>query len=324
MVSLRKIRILLLLLPLFLCSCAGGNFVSFFSSYDRNGPIHRLENQINVSTGMRYGHVILVYNLLDLNIKNDNHSLKGGIQASSFYLYLTSVDVDQEKFNHLINVLIQKVVVKTQNLSKVKHTLNINATQKIKEFITFLTALDHRLKSHKFQSHNQVRVVVEKMVSYLKREGKNLDKLSLEQKLRILQKINSVLEKVPLTNPLTSYVVTDRFRMRPGSFFKNKKMHSGIDLCAPKSSDVFASAAGTVIYAGWKEGYGSIVIIDHGRGINTYYAHLRSIGVRAGRKVLVGERIGIQGNTGHSSGDHLHYEIRFNNKPINPEILKRF
>jgi len=165
---------------------------------------------------------------------------------------------------------------------------------------------------------------VEKMINYIKHHHKQLDSMTLQKKLEMLSKLGAVIEKLPLISPMASYKVTDRFRMRAASLLKKKRMHSGIDLAGKKSCDIFASASGIVIYAGRKNGYGSIIIIDHGRGISTYYAHLRSVGVRKGRRVLFGERIGIQGNTGNSSGDHLHYETRLNNQPVNPEIMHRF
>lgn len=162
------------------------------------------------------------------------------------------------------------------------------------------------------------------MSRYLKKYSKELNSMSLKDKLEILRKINNAVERIPLTNPLAQYKVTDRYRMRAGSFLKKGKMHSGIDLAASKSSDIFTSAAGIVKYAGGMNGYGNIVIIEHGKNISTCYAHLQKIAVRKGNRVLLGEKIGIQGSTGQSTGDHLHYEIRLSNKPINPDAIKRF
>ncbi len=321
---MKSLRTILLLLPLILCSCAGKESVSFISKYNRNAPIDHLESQINTSTHTKYGHTILVFDLLNLNHKNDSYTSRGGAQVSSLYLYLTSEDMDKEKFLRLINILIQKVIHKTHNQQHSSQMLSANSTRKIKELTVFISALDQRLKTHKVKRHHQLVTTVSKMAAYLKQHSKKLDSMSLNDKLSILQKINNILERLPLTSPLSQYKVTDRYRMRAGSFVKKKKMHSGVDLCASKSSDVFASAAGVVTYAGRMNGYGSIVIIEHGKGISTCYAHLQKIAVRKGHYVLLGEKIGIQGNTGHSSGDHLHYEVRLSNKPVNPDIMRRF
>ena len=321
---MKSLRALLLLLPLILCSCAGKESVSFISKYNRNAPIDQLERQINTSTHTRYGHTILVYDLLNLNHKNDSYTSREGVQVSGLYLYLTSADMDKEKFLRMINMLEQKVIHKTHNQQHSSQTLNANSTRKIKELAVFISALDQSLKTHKVKRHHQLVIIVSKMASYLKQHSKKLESMSLKDKLNILEKINNVIEKLPLTSPLSQYKVTDRYRMRAGSFLKKKKMHSGVDLAASRSADVFASAAGVVTFAGRMNGYGSIVIIEHGKDISTCYAHLQKIAVRKGNYILLGEKIGIQGNTGNSSGDHLHYEIRLSNKPVNPDIMKRF
>lgn len=322
MMTFRRFRIIALLLPLFLCSCIGGDFLSFFSSFHRAAPINRLEKQIDASTGTHYGHTILVFDLLHL-AGNKNYTYIGGPQVSNLYLYLTSEDMSEEKFELLIGHLTQKVIVKTQNKQHTQQVLNASATSKIRDIAIMLSGLDKRLKHHKL-THSQVQQSVKKMLAYLHGHDKKLGAIPLDQKLRMLQQINLVLEKLPLTKPLSKYQLTDRYRMRPGSFFKSKKMHSGVDLAGRKSCDVFASASGVVTYAGRMGSYGNLVIVEHAKGVSTYYAHLRKIGVRAGRHVLVGERVGIQGNSGNSRGDHLHYEVRFDRKPVNPEAMRGF
>jgi murein DD-endopeptidase MepM/ murein hydrolase activator NlpD len=79
-----------------------------------------------------------------------------------------------------------------------------------------------------------------------------------------------------------------------------------------------AAAQGTVIFAGWQNGYGQIVIIDHGNGLTTRYGHLSGIDVEVGRQIARGEQIGRVGSTGRSTGPHLHYEVRINDEPVNP------
>jgi murein DD-endopeptidase MepM/ murein hydrolase activator NlpD len=321
---MQLLKIILLLSSLVLYSCAGKETTSFINKYDRKVPIEKLESQINTSTHSKYGHIILLFDLLNLNYKNNLHTYRESIQASNLYLYLISADVSKEKFLYLISMLQQKVIHKTINQQKFSKTLNDNATRKIKELTIFISELDQRLKIHKLKSNHQLVIAINKMARYLKKYSRELNSMSLKDKLEILRKINNALERIPLTNPLSQYKVTDRYRMRAGSFLKKEKMHSGIDLAASKSSDVFTSAAGIVKYAGGMNGYGNIVIIEHGKNISTCYAHLQKIAVRKGNYVLLGEKIGIQGSTGQSTGDHLHYEIRLSNKPINPDTIKRF
>jgi murein DD-endopeptidase MepM/ murein hydrolase activator NlpD len=96
------------------------------------------------------------------------------------------------------------------------------------------------------------------------------------------------------------------------------RMHQGIDLAAPIGRPIAAAAAGTVVFAGWEDGYGQMVVIDHGGGITTAYAHQAAIGVSAGQSVGQGTIIGVVGNTGNSTGPHLHFEVRINGAATDP------
>jgi murein DD-endopeptidase MepM/ murein hydrolase activator NlpD len=96
------------------------------------------------------------------------------------------------------------------------------------------------------------------------------------------------------------------------------RMHEGIDLGAAYGTPIAAAAAGTVIYAGWLGGYGNLTVIDHGGGIATAYGHQSRIAVSIGQQVARGEIIGYVGSTGHSTGPHLHFEVRVNGQAVDP------
>ncbi len=120
-------------------------------------------------------------------------------------------------------------------------------------------------------------------------------------------------EKVPLALPLkSSFRYTSGFGMRWG------RMHEGTDLAAPIGTPIYATADGVVTFAGTKRGYGLVTIIKHDFGIETRYAHQSRIRVKVGQRVSRGERIGDMGSTGHSTGSHVHYEVRVNGVPVNP------
>jgi murein DD-endopeptidase MepM/ murein hydrolase activator NlpD len=95
-------------------------------------------------------------------------------------------------------------------------------------------------------------------------------------------------------------------------------MHTGIDIGAAMGAPIVAAAAGTVIVAGWVEGYGNTTVIDHGGGMSTLYGHQSSIGVTVGETVAAGQQIGVVGSTGHSTGPHLHFEVRIDGNPVDP------
>ena len=96
------------------------------------------------------------------------------------------------------------------------------------------------------------------------------------------------------------------------------RMHEGIDIAVASGTPVNAAAAGTVIYAGWVSGYGNIVVIDHGNGLSTAYAHNSSLVVGQGAVVGRGSVVALSGNTGHSTGPHVHFEVRVNGAPVDP------
>ncbi len=107
-------------------------------------------------------------------------------------------------------------------------------------------------------------------------------------------------------------VVVSGFGMRWG------RMHEGIDIAASTGTSIRAAAAGTVIHAGWLGGYGNLVVVDHGNGLATAYAHASSILVGVGQQVSQGETVSLVGSTGNSSGPHLHFEVRVNGVAVDP------
>lgn len=121
------------------------------------------------------------------------------------------------------------------------------------------------------------------------------------------------IEKVPLAHP-----IKDNHRFTSGFGPRWGRMHNGLDFAAPHGTPIYASADGVVIFAGRQSAYGRLIKIKHDFGYETRYAHLSKIRVKNGQRVSRGERIGDMGNTGRSTGTHLHYEIRSNGKAVNP------
>jgi murein DD-endopeptidase MepM/ murein hydrolase activator NlpD len=125
-------------------------------------------------------------------------------------------------------------------------------------------------------------------------------------------------ERAPFSMPvLDSYRFTSGFGTRWG------RLHAGLDFAAPVGTPIYATADGVVTEAGWSSGYGRLIKIRHDFGLETRYGHLNAIRVDVGQRVSRGERIGDMGNSGRSTGPHLHYEIRVGGEPINPMIYIR-
>ena len=124
---------------------------------------------------------------------------------------------------------------------------------------------------------------------------------------------------VPSDKPVKAAAFTSGYGVRSDPFKGSAAMHAGIDLSGPSGTAIYATADGIVSSAGWHNGgYGNLIKIDHGRGIETRYAHLSSVGVRPGQPIKRGELIGRMGSTGRSTGSHLHYEVRVDGRAVNP------
>jgi murein DD-endopeptidase MepM/ murein hydrolase activator NlpD len=125
---------------------------------------------------------------------------------------------------------------------------------------------------------------------------------------------------VPSDKPIKASVVfTSGYGIRSDPFHAGAAMHPGIDLAGKYGTPIYATADGTVVRAGWNSGgYGNMVELDHGRGITTRYGHMSAVLVHAGDHVKRGEQIGRMGSTGRSTGNHLHYEVRIDGRPVNP------
>ena len=112
--------------------------------------------------------------------------------------------------------------------------------------------------------------------------------------------------------------IVSRFGYRRHPLWGGFHLHSGTDIAAPYGRPIISADGGEVIFSGWWDGYGKAVVIDHGRGYTTVYGHMSRVYVQAGQQIEKGQVIGLVGNTGFSTGPHLHFEIRYNGRPVDP------
>jgi murein DD-endopeptidase MepM/ murein hydrolase activator NlpD len=117
---------------------------------------------------------------------------------------------------------------------------------------------------------------------------------------------------------ISSVTVGSLFGYRSDPFTGRAKFHSGVDIKARWGESVGASQPGVVQFAGWYHGYGNMIIINHGGGVTTHYAHLSSFDVEVGTRVERGQVVGRAGSTGRATSPHLHYEVRIDGNPVNP------
>ena len=124
---------------------------------------------------------------------------------------------------------------------------------------------------------------------------------------------------VPSDKPVKTAAFTSGYGIRSDPFQGRAAMHAGIDLSGPVGTPIYATADAIVLRSGWNSGgYGNLVELDHGRGINTRYGHLSAILVHPGQRVKRGDMIARMGSTGRSTGSHLHYEVRIDGRAVNP------
>ncbi len=123
---------------------------------------------------------------------------------------------------------------------------------------------------------------------------------------------------LPVGRPVERLLLSSPFGIRSDPFTHRRAAHLGQDFRGPYGDPIMAAGEGRVIHAGWMAGYGKAVTVDHGYHLVSLYGHLSRIHVREGQKVARGERLGLMGSTGRSTGSHLHFEVRLNGRSINP------
>jgi len=140
---------------------------------------------------------------------------------------------------------------------------------------------------------------------------------SLQELTAYFQDQKSLLASVPSVWPARGWVTSD-FGQRLDPYTADRVMHAGLDIAAEHGKAIYAPSDGMVVFAGPEGGYGNVIVIDHGYGIKTRYGHLAQILVKPGDRIKRGQQVASIGNTGRSTGPHLHYEVRVNGIPQNP------
>jgi len=141
---------------------------------------------------------------------------------------------------------------------------------------------------------------------------------ALRHNLAYLTQLSGALAHVPLAAPVSEMQITSPFGYRADPFTGRREFHVGIDLRGAEGTPIYATAPGIVIFAGFATGYGRLIVLDHGRGLTTRYSHLMSFDVHVGDTVALHQEIARMGNSGWSTGPHLLYETRYDDKPLIP------
>ena len=148
-----------------------------------------------------------------------------------------------------------------------------------------------------------------------------LQSRSFDEVVEMCRQHDEMLRCIPAIQPVSNKDLKQTasgYGTRVDPIYGTTRFHAGMDFSANPGTDVYATGDGTVVKMGWQTGYGNVIIIDHGFGYETWYAHLQEFRTKLGKKVVRGEVIGGVGSTGKSTGPHLHYEVHVKGQVVNP------
>jgi len=210
-----------------------------------------------------------------------------------------------------------------QNLNKVQQKKNVlEAKTKEIQGLTKVIAKKEKDISSKAGKKKKIYDSLKRRTKEYEARVAELEKSSKELEVLILKKMagrkgGKVLGSGTFSWPLRGRI-TSRFGYRRHPLWGGRSFHTGLDIANKHGTPVKAADSGEVIFAGWWDGYGKAVVVDHGRRLTTVYAHLSRIYKGVGAIVAKGQIVGLVGSTGYSTGPHLHFEVRKEGKPINP------
>ncbi len=257
---------------------------------------------------------VIISNIYLWNFYRENHTVSDLLQRSeetvntqktqliSMYHKLTGLEQDLERVRELDGKL--RIML---NLDPPKQTAQKNPAGGTQETSFMKFAYHQELFARKMHD----------FIDQLKVDAR-MEEVRQQEILIALRKQREILASTPSIWPAQG-LVTSEFGYRTSPFTGQREFHQGIDISAPEGTPIYAPANGRVTYTGKDGGYGITLVIDHGRGIKTRYAHLQRHLVYKKDEIFRGQLIGYVGNTGRSTGPHLHYEVRINNIPVDPK-----
>ncbi len=170
-------------------------------------------------------------------------------------------------------------------------------------------------------TNSQIAVATTQKYNELKKQL-YIQSKSYDELVKLASNQEELLKSIPAIQPILNKDLTrtaSGFGWRIDPVYRTRRFHEGMDFTAPIGTDIYATGNGVVRVAGWRQGYGNTVEINHGFGYRTLYGHMHKVKVRVGQKVSRGDVIGAVGNTGKSTGPHLHYEVHYRGKVMNPQ-----
>ena len=224
-----------------------------------------------------------------------------------------------QSFANQINSLKTKLLVLKDIEKKIRVLANIEDSDNQKGVFGIGGSLPEDLdtKLDLSKKHNSMIRGMHGQVAQLEAAIKHQHK-AFDLLLKSLENQQNLLASTPAIKPTKGWI-TSRFGRRISPFTGKPEFHKGLDIAARKGTPILATADGVVTYVGYKGHLGKVIVIDHGYGLVTRYGHISKAMVKKGDPVKRGDKIALVGSTGRSTGPHLHYEVKLNGLPVNPE-----
>ena len=265
------------------------------------GALPEAVNIAEISETMEY----MNQTLEEISIQRDEAAQTASLAKESMENLELEMQFFEEKSDQIFRQLEDALTISVEPLDKMFRTAGLSTKRLLDQVKRGYSGQGGALSPILFQS-----TVLESLDPRVDRANNIISQLDKLNVYRI------AIEKTPFDIPVKeTYRFTSGFGPRWG------EMHRGIDLAARSRAPIYATADGVVTRAGWNGGYGRVVYIKHPFGIETRYAHLARIRVKKGQSVSRGQKIGDMGNSGRSTGTHLHYEVRVGGKAVNPMIF---
>ena len=270
--------------------------------------VEEQKNRLNNVTGLQQENTIntlskisILMSLLEETVKERDATKAKLVKALKKVDQLSyEADLSQQNNEQIFRQIEEALVISIKPLEKMFKSVGLDLN-------SILNVIRNTYSGYGGPNLPISKLPIDSLTNNEKLAAKMVDQISELGAWRI------AVQKIQFAHPLNeTFQYTSGFGPRWGT------MHYGTDMAAKHGSAILATADGVINFAGWEKGYGKLVKIKHDFGYETRYAHLSKISVSVGQRISQGDRIGKMGNTGRSTGTHLHYEIRRNGKPINP------
>ncbi|OGC11904.1 hypothetical protein A3K48_05395 [candidate division WOR-1 bacterium RIFOXYA12_FULL_52_29] len=271
--------------------------------------LRKAETEINKSADLLRKRVREAYvngriNYLDLFLGSRSMS----DFLNRFYFFQRVIESDAALINKTKSYL---------SASKAKRSILQDRTKEIKTLVVVVAGEKEKIAQQLEEKKTLASELQEREKGYEKKV-RELEQSSRELEVLIQKKTAERTGAAVHSTGTYIWPLKGRITLRYGVRHRIQGRHTGIDIADRYGAPILAADSGEIIFAGWWDGYGKAVVIDHGRGMSTVYAHLSRIYATVGSKILKGQTIGLEGSTGYSTGPHLHFEIRKKGTPVNP------